>query len=437
MKIKSIRLQHFRRFDDFTTEFHPNLTVLVAKNGDGKTSILDALAISLGAFLTRLPKVSGLNPKDSDFQVFSNGGKPPFMRITCESINGIKWDRTERRDKTKKTADQIPVAVGVKQINGYADTLIDKSNANAPFNLPVFVYYGTGRGVFDVPQRKRGFGKEFSRFDALKGALESRTNFRRFVEYFHSLEFTELQKGREKQRLNVQIPELRTIRKAVNKMIPAFKNPRIAGSAGIAVDWTENKTTKTLRIEQLSDGYRTTLAMVMDIASRMAEANPDMKDPLQTEGVVMIDEIDLHLHPGWQQTILLDLMDTFPNVQFIVASHSPQVISSVKPECLRVIKWEGETPKVESVPFSEGAEAQQMLIDVLGVESPRVEKLEITKTLKDYQKLVREDKWDTPKAKELHEKLAEWGSEFEPELARLDMDVRIKEWERKHNEESS
>ena len=69
-----------------------------------------------------------------------------------------------------------------------------------------------------------------------------------------------------------------------------------------------------------------------------------MPDPLQSHGVVMIDEVDLHLHPGWQQTILLDLMRTFPNVQFIVSTHSPQVISSVKPQCLRVIDWQEGKP---------------------------------------------------------------------------------------------
>ena len=69
------------------------------------------------------------------------------------------------------------------------------------------------------------------------------------------------------------------------------------------MDWQVNGETKHLRIEQLSDGYRTTLAMVMDIASRMAEANPDKPDPITASGVILIDEIDLHLHPGWQQRL--------------------------------------------------------------------------------------------------------------------------------------
>lgn len=84
--------------------------------------------------------------------------------------------------------------------------------------------------------------------------------------------------------------------------------------------------------------------MVMDIAARMAAANPAMTDPLQSKGVVMIDEVDLHLHPGWQQSILADLTRTFPNIQFIVSTHSPQIVSTVKPDQLRVIDWRDETP---------------------------------------------------------------------------------------------
>lgn len=206
MKIQSLKLKHFRRFTDFEMSFHPQLTVLVAKNGAGKTSILDALAVSLGAFLSRLPGVTGLNPKDSDFQVNGDRKKPPYMRITCESTSGILWDRTERRDQTQATAKQIPKAAGIKQLTDYVDSLIDKHNAGEPFDLPIFVYYGTGRGVFEVPQRKRGFGKDFSRFDALKGALESRTNFRSFVEYFYSLEDIEL---REQKKSKTLVPIFR------------------------------------------------------------------------------------------------------------------------------------------------------------------------------------------------------------------------------------
>ncbi len=430
MKIDKLCLNHFRCFDDFEITFHKQLTVLVARNGAGKTTVLDGVQTALNLFLTRVPRVKGSNPRDTDFQAYPDGRRPPYMRVRCESSDGIIWDRTEKRDQTRKTASQIPEGAGVRQLHEYVDGFIDAHNDNQPYQLPVFIYYGTERAVFDVPQRKRGFGKDFSRLDSYKGSLESRTNFRRFVQYFYVLEDREAKLQKDARSFEVELPELKAIRQAIARLLPEFSNPRGVEPAGIQVHWNKNGVTQQLRIEQLSDGYRTTLAMVMDIASRMAEANPDLDDPLETEGVVLIDEVDLHLHPGWQQTILLDLMNAFPNVQFIVSTHSAQVISSVKPECLRVIDWQDNQPRLIPIQFSEGAEAQQVLQDVLGLESGRVEALSIVKNLKRYQLLVEQDQWDTDEAKRLRNTLDKWGGEHEPELKRLDMDVQMKEWDR-------
>lgn len=401
MKIKELRLENFRRFSDFTIGFDENVTVLVARNGAGKSSVLDAIAISLGAFLTQLPKVAGMKFKDTDFRVIADDLQPPFMRVTCESYGGIKWDRTRKRDKAKKTKAQITAAIGLRQLYQHVNTFIDAHNDSNQYTLPIFIHYGTGRGVFDVPARKKGFGKEFTRFGALSGALESRTNFRRFVEYFYFLEEQENKLQKEHRSFDIELPELRSIRHAISRFLPEFSNPRGVYPAGIMLDWENEDTKKQLRIEQLSDGYRTTLAMVMDIASRMAEANPDMADPLQTEGVVMIDEVDLHLHPGWQQTILSDLVRTFPKVQFIVSTHSPLIVSTVKPEQIRVIDWQDQKPRLIPVYFSAGAEFQQVLMDVLGIKSSRAEHLDDVKLLRQYQQYVEDDQWDCKEAKSL------------------------------------
>ena len=430
MKIKQLKLTNFRRFSEFTIDFDPQVTVLVARNGSGKSSVLDAVATALGPFLTRLPKVSGLNPKDTDFRVLPDEKRPAFMRIACENTDGVWWDRTEKRDQTKKTATAIPEGYGVKALNDYVDRFIDAYNDGSYFELPVFIYYGTGRGVFDIPQRTKGFGKEFSRFDSFDGALESRTNFKRFVEYFYYLEERESKKQKEQRSFDVEIPELKAIRLAIQRSMPDFSNPRGAYPAGIMVDWFVDDEIKQLRIEQLSDGFRTTLSMVMDIAARMAEANPDMKNPLDVEGVVLIDEIDLHLHPGWQQRIIPDLIKTFPNIQFIVSTHSPQVITTVEPDSLRVIDWVGDTPHIIPVDFSQGAEAQFVLQQILGV-SPRPEILDVVTKLQRYQVLVQQDEWDTEEAIQIRRELDRWGAEREPELMRLDLDIRLKELDRK------
>ncbi|WP_419813570.1 AAA family ATPase [Bacterioplanoides sp.] len=439
MKIKHLKLSHYRRFTDFKITLDKQLTVLVARNGAGKSSILDAAATMLGSFVTRLPKVMGISFKDTDLQVDYNGKKQPYTRITATSYpldNGdsneacICWDRTEKRDSTQKTAKQIPEAIGIKKLNDYADTFVDADNDDLAYELPVFIHYGTGRGVFDLPQRTKGFAKDFRRFDAFAGSLESRANFKRFVEYFYDLEKRESELQKQQRSFEVELPELKAIRCAVEKMMPDFSNPESVRPAGIQVDWKRDGEIQKLRIEQLSDGYRTTLAMVMDVAARMAEANPDMTDPLQTSGMILIDEIDLHLHPGWQQTILTDLTSTFPNIQFVVSTHSPQVVSSVEPSSIRVIDWIDNEAILHPVSFSLGAETQQVLQDVLGLESLRAPQLEIVDTLKHYIEFVENNRWDCEDAKKLRAKLDAWSNGHEPELMRLDMDIQLRALDR-------
>ncbi|MGT9264863.1 ATP-binding protein, partial [Escherichia coli] len=153
MKIANIRLTNFRCFDEFSVDFDPRLTVLIARNGRGKSTLLDAVALALGPFLTRLPGIKGLSFKKTDFRIDENGDQPSYMRVSCTSTTGITWDRTERRDLTKKTLGSIPQGAALKALNDYVDTFIDSHNENKHYTLPIFVYYGTGRGVFDIPLR--------------------------------------------------------------------------------------------------------------------------------------------------------------------------------------------------------------------------------------------------------------------------------------------
>src|SRR5690606_19957875 len=101
---------------------------------------------------------------------------------------------------------------------------------------------------------------------------------------------------------------------------------------------TVDKGKTTLNINQLSDGERGVLALVMDIARRLYQANPGLNDPLKEgEAVILIDELDLHLHPKWQRSIVENLIRVFPNCQFIASTHSPQIIGEVEPKSITVI----------------------------------------------------------------------------------------------------
>ena len=123
-------------------------------------------------------------------------------------------------------------------------------------------------------------------------------------------------------------PILETVRTALDRTVKNYVDPRIkTRPLRFVMDRVdEDGSRHELRIEQLSEGYKIIIAMVADLAARAAEANPDMKNPLEATGIVLIDEVDLHLHPRWQRDILIQLTKVFPNMQFIVSTHSPVIV---------------------------------------------------------------------------------------------------------------
>jgi predicted ATP-binding protein involved in virulence len=142
----------------------------------------------------------------------------------------------------------------------------------------------------------------------------------------------------------------------------------------LEIHWEDEKQGPSITsFDELSDGYRNMTAMVADLAWRASVLNPHLLGdaPSQTPGVVMIDEVDLHLHPRWQRRVLGDLLRTFPQVQFVVTTHSPQVISSARPEWIRLLTQEG----VITPSYAQGLDSNRILSDLMGV-SPRPEETE-------------------------------------------------------------
>ena len=187
-------------------------------------------------------------------------------------------------------------------------------------------------------------------------------------------------------------------------------------------------------VDDLSDGFRSILSMVADLAYRMVRLNPQLGEQavVQTPGVVLIDEIDMHLHPLWQQTVLLDMQRAFPEVQFIVTTHSPQVLSSVPAASVRVLVWGRSFEGVRRVSFAMGASSAQILQDIQNV-TLRSERLPIVQSLKRYLELVSEDKRDSEEALTLRKQLDAWSNGNEPALLRADMDIRMRKFRRQRS----
>ncbi len=393
MYLKKLRLINFRRFSgDHTIEFDRKLTVFAANNGAGKTSMLDAIAYAFGPFLTQFPKIKGNAPTDTDVS-FTREKDQPFALISAELYKkdencnisvSTEWDRIKRLNPAAKAIRNVQnklLGMGY-EVKGHTDIhheayyLLDKIDTEIIF--PIIAYYGTGRILNEIPPRGRAFAKEFHRYQAYEDCLSSNSKFGRLFSHFYTLEDLERREITAQKDFMHRNPQLEAIRKAITACIPEYELPKTK-LAPFRFVLTSLSDGKEYDIKLLSDGYKTTISMVMDIAMRMVQANPHLgTEVLQTPGIVLIDEIELHLHPSWQQRILLDLQRTFPNVQFICTSHSPQVLSTVKQESIRLITDEGNILTGEQVGVhTYGAQSYLIMEDLMKVSpNPRVSEVE-------------------------------------------------------------
>ncbi|MCY2965789.1 MAG: AAA family ATPase, partial [Planctomycetota bacterium] len=225
------------------------------------------------------------------------------------------------------------------------------------------------------------------------------------------------------------LPELEAVRLAISQMIPGISRPRIDAQTGrFMVDTIDAAGRKrNLFLDQLSDGYQVMLGVVMDFALRMAISNPaeTPEAVLAQEAILIIDEVDLHLHPSWQQRVIPDLRRTFPNTQLILTTHSPQVATTVPCESLRILR----DSRVFGAPSgTDGAESQRLLEDVFGVPA-RPAEMTATQSLEKYLRLVDEHQWNTPEAMRLRRELDAWSQGQEPRLAEADLQIENLKWE--------
>ncbi|MCG5516374.1 MULTISPECIES: AAA family ATPase [unclassified Ectothiorhodospira] len=327
MHLDHLSLEHFRACDQLELELGKRLTVLLGNNGSGKTSVLDGIAIGLGAILTHLPGVSGITFKRAGDIRQRGDALAAYTRVALGTPSGVKWDRIQRRDKSKATATATPMANGLKALEAYLDrTVIDPMNAGHNYELPIMAYYGVSRAVLEVPLRRKGFPKSHTRMEALNGTLDAQSSFKSAFIWFYNKENEEHRLQKEKRSFDVSLKELDAVRRAIGLVFPDISNPHIElNPLRLAVTHHE----ETLDLMQLSDGYKTLLGLVIDLSMRMGLANPHLSDPLSAEAVVMIDEVELHLHPSWQHRVLADLLRTFPNAQFILTTHTPFIVEAL------------------------------------------------------------------------------------------------------------
>lgn len=338
MYLKKLCLENFKCFEKLELEFHKKLTVVTGANDAGKTALLEAIAVAVSTMFIPMdgPKAIELNKTQAYLRPSAIGGTSsmcpqyPVKISAAAMIDGqeVHWERCLNTingpTAMKGAADMLSIAAG------YQKRLC---NGDTSLILPVLAYYGSDR-FWDYCQETKTDGfKTRRRTDGYLNSLDKAANAKMIMNWFAKMT---IQKQQESS-LSL-VPELKAVVAAMEKCfnrIAGSENAKIQyniGTKELDIAYTD-ETGKWMRIpiSQLSGGYKSAVSLVADIACRMAILNPQCLEDLcnKTPGVVLIDGVSLHLHPACRQHILDDLASVFPNVQFIVTTHAPDIINSV------------------------------------------------------------------------------------------------------------
>lgn len=410
MHINKLEVTNFKKFAQQTFELHPQFTLFVGHNGAGKTSVLDALAVAMGIWLTEITDTTLLNSrrsivtKEIRLESFATGDRAIFLErlpvvVTAEGSIGtdlVSWTRQiSKGGKNSSDRDAQKARKAVAEI-------VTLAEAGKNVLCPVLAYYGAGRAWLASNKRDpKAVTGPVRRWSAFYDCFNERIRFAELTGWF---ERETTAAGNRQGRMR---PGFEVVRRAIVNCVPQ--------ASGIWFDADREEI--VLKIDgvsqpfsNLSAGQRMMLALVADIAIKAITQNayllpPDELGPedepvprilRETPGIVLIDELDVHLHPEWQRQVATDLKRTFPAIQFVCTSHSPQVIGELYPEEIRVLADDGS---VSIPPRSFGIDSSRILEEVM---EGQARNHEVEMTLQELARLI--DAEDFPSA---HQKLTE------------------------------
>lgn len=431
--IDQLEVENFRCFEHLDLALDPSLTVLVGVNGTGKTAILDALAIMLSTIVrefegeTRgfLTDDAREVPRDLDSlsAVARMDAVYPVRATVQATLAGDEfWWRRERASAKGRTSwgeKNSQVGQAIARVWRDSDQPSDGPALRRPL-LPVVALYGVERllGV------RKATGKiARSRSGAYTSALDGKSDLSRLSSFIEALTLADFVADTHGEEALAARNQLRAIALACNMTLreTGWQDPA----------WNPLVNELTLRhhdhgvlpLSFLSSGIKIAAGLVIDLVSRMARANPGLGAEellAAVPGIVLIDEVDLHLHPTWQQRIIPLLTEAFPQVQFVVTTHSPQVLSTVEASSIRVLE---DNTQVRSVPFSAGLRSDIVLNQVMHT-SPEPE-LAVNAALDRYLKMVDQGLGRSDEAMSLRRRLDEelGGIANVPKLADADASI--------------
>jgi predicted ATP-binding protein involved in virulence len=372
MNLTKLCLVNYRRFAEFEIDFDSKLTVIAARNGQGKTSILEAIVAALGPFVGAFDQGVSRHIDLSDARYvrtgegFESEQQFPVIIKAQMMTPDMQWQRALNGPKSRTTTKEAdPLASWGRELQSMLRT-------DPGVSLPVVRYYSSRRLWVSHKNVSSKAVLTESRTAGYEDCLSVFSTFAQLQEWMRKATLAALQQKQQSgyEHSNLE-PRLQGIRDAVNDVMAEEGWTDFHYSLtfeGLSMSHPDHAA---LPLSLLSDGVRAMITLVADLALRCARLNGHLKEraPRETEGIVLIDEVDLHLHPGWQQRVIVSLRKAFPNIQFIVSTHSPQVLSTVGRENIRMVfqtpqgQWHALCPLQEV----KGIESAVALNDIMGV----------------------------------------------------------------------
>ncbi len=329
--IDSIHIENYKKYISLDIKLKNNFMLIIGENGSGKTSVLDAIATLLGGYLQAFKDIPSaerhsitksdirLDIIDKDENISVKYNRPVIITGIC-NINGNSFNIKRIGQKTLTDTDTKLLKTENKDLIDIVKILEESIESI----FPIISYHGTGR-LWEQAHKKSSKMEKLTKYQGYKDCLNAKSNYRNFISWFEKQE-------RHSFSIRKEIPILEAVRNTVIKMMTMLTKKEVElfiyREGDLEVKYKNEE--KREKVSTLSDGYRNIIGIVSDIAYRMAILNPNLGLDVteKTSGVVLIDEIDLHLHPKWQKEIVKILTTLFPKVQFIATSHSPFIIQS-------------------------------------------------------------------------------------------------------------
>lgn len=411
MRIKFISIQNFRAIHNFECTCDEAVNVIYGINGAGKSTIVQALKILLSWPIRRIlnPNGNGTALTDKDI---SKGASFCSLEVTLDDLQETTW-KLYRQRSTERTKAEVS---NLKQLMVYANEWVYEHSKNGAItSMPAIGIFDVNRAVIEVPQRLVRQGT-MSPADAYDG----KTDFKSFFHWYREREDIENEKIRElffshKESNEIKLDvQLSAVRRAIEQVLPQYgdfhvvRNPR---------RFVMKKNGESFDFSNFSDGEKCYITLVGAIARKLAMTHPDSENPLDERGIFIIDEIDLHLHPEWQQTVVTKLRDTFKHCQFFMTTHSPIVLSGVR-------TYDGE--QIFAVQNGNvilqtgkifGGQVQDILLrqfNISSLRSPEADKL-----LNQWREKINNGKVNDEEYKALRAKILHWINPVDSEIMQL------------------